>query len=121
MYPQQCGFPDFAPWALSNKNNRVIWAGVIMLHAASYNWGGLMATRAFLGVAEASCTPAFAILVSLFYKRSEHASRQSFWFLGQAIGGACGAIITWAITFIEGALDTWQASQCLLLIPCFWV
>ncbi|KEF60304.1 uncharacterized protein A1O9_05155 [Exophiala aquamarina CBS 119918] len=86
----------------------IVWAGVIMLHAACYNWGGLMAVRAFLGVAEASCTPAFAILIGLFYKRSEQPSRQNLWFLGQAVGGACGAIITWAVTFLEGALDTWQ-------------
>ncbi len=86
----------------------LIWASVLMLHAACVNFGGLMAVRAFLGVAEASCVPAFALVVGTFYKRSEQATRQGFWFIGQGLGGISYGIITWGIAHLHGTVATWK-------------
>lgn len=46
-----------------------------MCHAAAKNFGGLMATRFFLGVGEAAIAPGFALVTGMFYKREEQPSR----------------------------------------------
>lgn len=46
-----------------------------MCHAAAKNFNGLMATRFFLGVGEASIAPGFSLITGMFYKREEQPAR----------------------------------------------
>ncbi|KAH8665250.1 major facilitator superfamily domain-containing protein [Tricladium varicosporioides] len=91
----------------------MIWALILMLHAACSNASGLMAVRFFLGIGEATVVPAFAILIGLFYKREEQPMRQCAFFLGDGIAGITGGLIAYAIAHIKGKLAVWK---CLFLI-----
>lgn len=46
-----------------------------MCHAASKNFGSLMATRFLLGVGEASIAPGFSLIAGMSYKREEQPAR----------------------------------------------
>ncbi|KAL5324622.1 hypothetical protein ACEPPN_009168 [Leptodophora sp. 'Broadleaf-Isolate-01'] len=91
----------------------MIWAVILMLHAACTNGAGLMAVRFFLGIGEATVVPAFAILIGLFYKREEQPMRQCAFFLGDGVAGITGGLIAYGIAHINGKLATWR---CLFLI-----
>lgn len=78
------------------------------MHAACHNFAGLMAVRFFLGVAEATVAPAFAILVGTFYKRSEQPLRQCLWFVGNALAGVFGGLIGYGIAHIKSDFALWK-------------
>ncbi|KAH8790754.1 putative allantoate permease [Hyaloscypha finlandica] len=86
----------------------MVWAIILMLHAATHNFSGLMAVRFFLGVGEATVVPAFALLIGTFYKREEQPFRQCAFFLGDGIAGILGGLIVWGIAHIQGKLQTWK-------------
>jgi MFS family permease len=86
----------------------VVWAIVLMLHAATHNFYGLMVARFFLGVSEATVVPAFALLVGTFYKREEQPLRQCAFFLGDGFGGIFGGLIAYGIAHIHGKLEVWK-------------
>ncbi|KAL4783345.1 MFS general substrate transporter [Aspergillus varians] len=86
-----------------------IWGGALMCHAATKNFGGIMAARFFLGVGEASVAPGFSLIVSMFYKREEQPSRQSAWFLGNCVSNLIGGVVAYGIGNIEiHAITSWQ-------------
>lgn len=53
----------------------VLWGMVLMCHAATKNYTGLMVARFFLGVTESAVAPGFSLLTGMFYKRKEQPSR----------------------------------------------
>lgn len=82
-----------------------------MLHAACHNFGGIMAVRFFLGIAEATVAPAFSILIGSFYKRSEQPLRQCFWFVGNAFAGVIGGLISYGIAHISTGFEQWKVCE----------
>lgn len=62
--------------------NTLFWGAVVALTAACTNFGGLMAVRFLLGVAEATITPAFMFITSTWYTRDEIPTRTGMWFAG---------------------------------------
>ncbi|CAK7227581.1 hypothetical protein SBRCBS47491_006619 [Sporothrix bragantina] len=86
----------------------IIWSAIIMLHAACSNFGGIATVRFFLGVAEAAVAPSFSILIGTFYKREEQALRQCFWFVGNALAGVCGGLISYGVAHITSGFAPWK-------------
>ncbi|KOS47343.1 hypothetical protein ACN38_g1675 [Penicillium nordicum] len=87
----------------------LVWGGVLMCHAASKNFGGLMTVRFFLGVGEAAIAPGFALITGMLYKREEQPARQAAWFLGNFIATIIGGIVAYAIGTVENTvLNSWQ-------------
>ncbi|KAF9892243.1 hypothetical protein FE257_002020 [Aspergillus nanangensis] len=54
-----------------------VWGGVLMCHAASKNFNGLMTARFFLGVAESAIAPGFSLITGMFYRREEQPARNA--------------------------------------------
>jgi len=86
----------------------LLWGTVLMCHAATHNFTGLMITRFFLGVTEASVAPAFGILVGMFYRRAEQPFRQGLWFAGNSIANIIGGVLAYAIGTTESSLAPWR-------------
>ncbi|KAF2008607.1 MFS general substrate transporter [Aaosphaeria arxii CBS 175.79] len=59
--------------------NIILWGGVLLCHCAASSYVGLMCVRFFLGALEATVTPAFVILTSMWYKQDEQAKRMGWW------------------------------------------
>ncbi|KAL4801256.1 major facilitator superfamily domain-containing protein [Aspergillus unguis] len=86
-----------------------VWGGVLMCHAATTNFAGLMCARFFLGVGEAAIAPGFALLTGMFYKRKEQPMRQSAWFFGNCVAVLLGGLISYGIGNINTtAIEHWK-------------
>ena len=97
-------------------------------------YGGLLATRFFLGLFEAGMFPGCFYLIGMWYKRSEAQRRYSFFFSSTTLAGAFGGLLAsaigkmngirgysgWRWIFIlEGILTCVVAIAFFFLIPCF--
>lgn len=66
------------------------------------NWGGLMATRFFLGVFETGMFPGCFYLMSCWYSRREAQKRFSFFFSSTTLAGAFGGLLAYGIGQMDG-------------------
>ncbi|KAL4918321.1 major facilitator superfamily domain-containing protein [Aspergillus aurantiobrunneus] len=87
----------------------LVWGGVLMCHAATKGFDGLMAARFFLGVGEAVIGPGFALSIGMFYKREEQPARQAAWFIGNGISNLISGLIAYGIGNIDiTTITNWQ-------------
>ncbi|OCH89648.1 MFS general substrate transporter [Obba rivulosa] len=75
---------------------------VSVLQGFTQNLSGLVATRFFLGLAEAGIFPACFYLMSMWYKRSESQKRFSFFFSSTTLAGGFGGLLASAIGKMDG-------------------
>lgn len=87
------------------------WAVVLACHAATTNFTGLMVARFFLGCAEASVTPGFGLLTSLWYRTSEQPLRHGIWFCGNSLSLVLGNAIAVGIWQIQDSLASWKVES----------
>lgn len=80
-----------------------------MFTALCSNHAGLWANRLFLGVSEAAIAPGLAIVVSMWYKRSEQPMRHAAWFLGNTFAGIVGGVLAYGIGRIN-TIAPWKVS-----------
>ncbi|KAJ9156055.1 MFS allantoate transporter [Pleurostoma richardsiae] len=111
--------------------NVTLWGAVLICHIAASDYAGLLCVRFFLGALEATVTPAFVILVSVWYKQNEQAKRMGFWLscngialltMGPIAYGLSGAtntaISTWKILFLVlGAPTVLTGLYCWWFMP----
>ncbi|KPM37824.1 hypothetical protein AK830_g8738 [Neonectria ditissima] len=89
--------------------NTLFWGTVVALTATCHDFGGLMATRLFLGVAEATITPGFMFLTSTWYTRDEMPTRVGIWFAGNSVGGLVASLFAFGIGHLDkGDVHPWQ-------------
>ncbi|KAJ5520948.1 hypothetical protein N7463_001401 [Penicillium fimorum] len=86
----------------------ILWAIVLACHAATTSFAGLMVARFFLGCTEASLSPGFTLITSLWYRTSEQPLRHGIWFCGNALSTIFGNFIAVGILQIENNLKAWQ-------------
>ncbi|PBK79473.1 MFS general substrate transporter [Armillaria gallica] len=88
--------------------NTIIWGTLVALTAACKNFGGLVTVRILLGVAEATITPAFVYITSMWYTRDEIPVKTGAWFAGNSFGGLVASLAAYGIGRIEEPLSPWQ-------------
>ncbi|KAJ5599349.1 hypothetical protein N7450_000416 [Penicillium hetheringtonii] len=88
--------------------NFILWAIVLGCHAATTNFATLMVVRFFLGATEASLSPGFTLITSLWYTRSEQPLRAGIWFCGNSLSLIVGNSIAVGILEIKSKLGAWQ-------------
>jgi MFS family permease len=64
--------------------------------------------RFLLGVAEATISPAFVLITSTWYTRSEIPVRTGIWFAGNALGGVFSSFIAFGLGHVHHPLHPWQ-------------
>ncbi|KAJ9157333.1 hypothetical protein NKR23_g677 [Pleurostoma richardsiae] len=85
----------------------IIWAVILILHCVARNFAGLKVLRCLLGVLECVISPGFSMIVGVWYKQSEHASRHGAWFVGNAAGSIVGAFISYGVARID-SFSSWK-------------
>lgn len=75
---------------------------VTIIQGFTQDFGGLVAARFFLGLAEAGAYPACYYILAMWYKREEAQKRYSFIFSGSAVAGAFGGLLASAIGKMDG-------------------
>ncbi|KAI0362468.1 major facilitator protein [Trametes cingulata] len=77
--------------------------GVItVLQAFAQNFGGLVAARFFLGLAESGFYPGCFYIISMWYRREEAQKRYSFLFSSASLAGGFGGLLASAIGKLDG-------------------
>lgn len=90
--------------------------GIVMLGQAFVkSYGGLIATRFFLGFAEAGIFPGSFYLISFWYKREEAQKRFTIYWSSVILAGAFGGLLATAISRMDGlrGMAAWQWIFCL--------
>lgn len=78
---------------------------VVVVH----NFGGLMAIRWFLGMAESAFFPLVIYYQTTFYRRGELARRLALFYAAQSIASAFGGLLAFGTFQITtGSLDNWR-------------
>ncbi|KAI1259316.1 MFS general substrate transporter [Xylariaceae sp. FL1019] len=80
----------------------VVWGAVVTLMGIVQNFQGLLATRLFLGVAEAGLYPGCAYYLTMWYCRREIQLRQAAFFSAASIAGAFSGLLAYAISKLDG-------------------
>ena len=86
----------------------LIFGSMAMLCAATTNFGGIVTTRWFLGMAESGFYPGVIFYLSTFYTRRELAGRLSIYYAASEIAGAFTGLLAFGVFQIDGALHGWQ-------------
>ncbi|CAL1702171.1 unnamed protein product [Somion occarium] len=73
-----------------------------LLQGFTQNYGGLLATRFFLGVFESGMFPGCFYLLAMWYRREEAQKRYSFFFSSTTLAGAFGGLLASAIGKMDG-------------------
>ncbi|KAI1813212.1 major facilitator superfamily domain-containing protein [Poronia punctata] len=82
----------------------IIWGVVSTLMGVVENQAGFLASRFFLGVAEAGLFPGVTYYFSMWYKRKERQYRVALFFSGAALAGAFGGVLAYGIGRMEGVV-----------------
>ncbi|KAF5018831.1 hypothetical protein F66182_9195 [Fusarium sp. NRRL 66182] len=89
--------------------NTLFWGAVVASTAACHSFGGLLAVRFLLGVAEATITPGFMFLTSTWYTRDEMPTRVGIWFSGNSVGGLVASLLAFGAGHIpDTAMRPWR-------------
>ena len=86
----------------------VMWSVILVCTAAAHNFAGLACIRFFLGVCEATVSPAWVILTSMWYKKTEQPVRVAIWYCGNAIGVIFGGLIAYGLGHINSNIASWK-------------
>ncbi|KUI59781.1 hypothetical protein VP1G_06990 [Cytospora mali] len=101
--------------------NTLFWGVVVGLTAVCTNYGGLLAVRFLLGVAEATITPAFMFMTTSWYTRDEIPFRTGIWFSGNSIGGLIASLFAFGVGHIseDDRVGPWRWMYIILGIATF--
>lgn len=75
----------------------IIWGAVLACFAAVKDFGGAVAIRFFLGLAEAAVTPGFAFITSQWYTVAEQGMRVNLWFCFNGVAQIVGGLVAYGI------------------------
>ena len=113
MFPTQYIGQKF-PIAKYIGVNIVLWGGLVMLHAVCENFSGFYALRFFLGMLEACVSPSLILIVSMWYKQNERASRIAWFYAGNLSTSIVGGAVAYGVTFYQGSIAQWKLLYLIL-------
>lgn len=112
----QLAWQPFSSWLIVKVPHRILmpslclgWGIAQACMAGCTSFGGLMATRFFLGLFEAGCLPLFSIITSHWYRRAEQPLRIAAWYSTNGIATIVAAALSYGLGHIESPLlRPWQ-------------
>lgn len=107
--PSQMMLKKFRPkWYISCLT--LSWGLVMSLTCLIQSYRGFMAARSLLGITESGLFPAAGYTLSMWYSRSEMASRVALFFCAASVAGALSGILAYGISFMDGlaGMEGWR-------------
>lgn len=92
----------------------ILWGVLVMLHSVCGNFAGFYALRFFLGMLEACVSPTLILIVSMFYKQNERATRIGWFYFGNLSTSVVGGAVAYGATFYQGAIAPWKLLYIIL-------
>ncbi|KAJ3107318.1 hypothetical protein HDU97_004457, partial [Phlyctochytrium planicorne] len=88
----------------------ITWGICATLLAFTFNFGSLMAARAFLGLFEAGFFPGILFYLSFWYRKKELATRIGIFFAASTIAGAFSGVLAYFLGQVSmGYISGWRA------------
>ncbi|TFK73171.1 MFS general substrate transporter [Pluteus cervinus] len=81
------------------RANIVVWGIVLMLHALATSFRAFFALRFLLGMCESSASPSLILIIGMFYKKNEQASRISWYYAMNGLTSVFGGFVAYGISF----------------------
>ena len=81
----------------------IVWSIVVIAMGFVTNFGGLVAARAALGLAEGGLFPGVSYYITVWYPRHECGFRLALFFSAATAAGAFGGLLARAIGEMQGA------------------
>lgn len=110
-YYAQLGAQPLGAWLLVKVPIRTLlpiivfcWGVSLCGMAASNNYGSLVATRFLLGLFEALCLPAFAMVTSAWYRRAEQPLRVAAWYGTNGLATMLGSLICYGLGHVKSTV-----------------
>ncbi|KAJ5175686.1 uncharacterized protein N7482_001563 [Penicillium canariense] len=98
--------------------NIVLWGIALVCHAATHNYASLLCARFFLGMFEATVTPAFVLFTSCWYKQEEQAKRMGFWLSCNGVAQLLIGPIAYGLAGVHGTtIAVWKILFLVLGLP----
>ncbi|KAF9024585.1 MFS general substrate transporter [Hymenopellis radicata] len=88
--------------------NIFMWGVLLMAQAASRNFTDLAVLRVLSGAFEATADPAFVLITSTWYTRSQQPTRIGYWYSANGLGIALGGLFGYGIGQINSTLASWK-------------
>ena len=88
--------------------NITLWGAVLMTTAACSSFAGLASVRFILGMTEATISPGFVAVTSIWWSRDEQAGRAGLWVSFLGVGSLLGGLVAYGIGHISGSLAPWR-------------
>ncbi|RJE25696.1 Major Facilitator Superfamily [Aspergillus sclerotialis] len=112
----QLGWQPFSSFLIVKVPHRILMPSLVLgwgiaqaCMAACHNFGGLIATRFFLGLFEAGCLPLFSIITSQWYRRAEQPIRVAAWYSTNGAATVIAAALSYGLGHIKShLLMPWQ-------------
>ncbi|KAA1466189.1 MFS general substrate transporter [Dentipellis sp. KUC8613] len=82
--------------------NIVLWGMILMLHATAPSFGAFFALRFLLGMLESCVAPILVLIISMFYKKDEQATRISWFYVMNGLTQIFGGFVAYGISFYDG-------------------
>jgi len=80
----------------------ISWSTVMICMGFVRNYSGLLASRAFLGLAEGGLFPGVSYFITMWYRRHECGTRLALFFSAATAAGAFGGLIARGISWMKG-------------------
>jgi MFS family permease len=80
----------------------VCWGLIMLCMGFVQNFSGLLACRAFLGIAEGGLFPGVSYFITMWYRRTECGLRMALFFSAATLAGAFGGLLARAISQMSG-------------------
>jgi MFS family permease len=89
-----------------------VWGLTMMSAALCTNFAGLATQRFFLGALQSVITPAWVLMSSIFYRKSEQTFRIIFWWSMNGVSLSFGGLVAFACGHINvSSLSPWKWSE----------
>ncbi|KDQ62569.1 hypothetical protein JAAARDRAFT_54493 [Jaapia argillacea MUCL 33604] len=79
--------------------NIVVWGVVLMLQAATTNFGAFFFLRFILGMCESCVAPILILIISMFYKKDEQAGRIAWFYVMNGLTAIFGGFVAYGISY----------------------
>ncbi|KAJ5652560.1 hypothetical protein N7507_009986 [Penicillium longicatenatum] len=88
----------------------IVWGIITMCLGFVQNYGGFVAVRALLGIAEGGLLPGMVLYLSSFYRRTDLALRIGLFYTAASLSGAFGGLLARGLAEIapRGGLEGWR-------------
>lgn len=101
--------------------NIFLWGAFLMAQAGAKNYTDMVILRVISGAAESIADPAFMLITTSWYLRSEQPKAIAMWYVWNGVGVAAGGLLGYAIGHIRGALASWRYEFLIVGAICsFW-